>query len=180
MPSGCLGVEKGQMRRGVSKRPPARPPAPLLSAPRLPGDPQQHNSDQLGQGRGRKSGHGLGVRCLRLHSHGRLPTCLPGRGKNANLRPGFGLTPVPLPLWLRPGSPAGKSRGGAGVHLPSGVTQFPVVSGPHLPALPLALATAFVPLCLGFPGKLVKAGPVFRSRPGVRTCVCSLRVSAMI
>lgn len=55
--------------------------------------------------------------------------------------------------------------------LHSGVTQFPVVSGPHLPAVPLALATAFVPLCLSFPSKLVNPWQVFRSRPDVRTYV---------
>lgn len=122
------GAEKGQTRLGMNRRPPACQPTCLPSVPQwLPGDPRQHNSDQLGQGRGRKSGKGLRVRCLSLCSHGCLSLCLSGSTKEYGPSPSFSVpisTGLSSPACLKTGSPSGKSW------TPSGVIQFPVVSGP--------------------------------------------------
>lgn len=87
-----------------------------LSVPQqLPRGLEQHSSDQLGQGRGRKSGKGLRVRCLSFCSHGCLSLCLSGSGKECKPSPSLCFASQPSlssPACLRKGSPPGKSRGG--------------------------------------------------------------------
>lgn len=114
-----------------SKQKACCPPAYLLSAPLRSHETWSNTvqPDWAGRVEGRAA-KGSGS-AEPFHSREHLPLCFSGTEK-CNLRPRCALTPVP-----GTGSPCGKSRAVRGRPLHSGVTQFPVVSGPHLLAVTL-------------------------------------------
>ena len=172
------GVEQGQTQLGVNQTCPLACCLDHGASP--PGDLKQHDSDQVGQGRGRKSGKGLGVRCLSFYSHGCLSFCLSGSRKEYGPLLSFQvshLSLASLPLSVPEPVPHLENPGGSpGMYPPSGVTQFLVVSGPHPPAV-CPWTTGLAPLCLSCPSQLVNAWRVLRSQPGTSECMLSMRLS---